>query len=155
MHVGRDYSLPVSMSKSDEEFMVSPAYDVFEIKDTKVLYPEYLMMWFTRREFDRNAWFYTDADVSGGLPWKASLRYAYYPFPPSQTKRNSQRIQRNPKPHSPKPAIDTKTWKKPHRLFISNGLLSLSFLMKTVSHIKVMAGKWWKVNWERFRNVGK
>jgi type I restriction enzyme S subunit len=71
MHVGRDYRLPVSMSKSDEEFMVSPAYDVFEIKDTKVLNPEFLMMWFTRREFDRNAWFYTDADVRGGLPWKS------------------------------------------------------------------------------------
>lgn len=71
MHVGRDYRLPISMSKTDEEFMVSPAYDVFEILDTDVLYPEYLMMWFSRREFDRNAWFYTDADVRGGLHWKA------------------------------------------------------------------------------------
>jgi len=71
MHVGRDYRLPISMSKIEEEFMVSPAYDVFEIKDTKTLNPEYLMMWFTRREFDRNAWFYTDADVRGGLHWKA------------------------------------------------------------------------------------
>ena len=71
MHVGRDYRLPISMSKVDEEFMVSPAYDVFEIIDTNILYPEYLMMWFTRREFDRNAWFYTDADVRGGLNWKA------------------------------------------------------------------------------------
>lgn len=71
MHVGRDYRLPISMSKSEEEFMVSPAYDVFEIKDTEVLYPEYLMMWFSRKEFDRNAWFYTDADVRGGLPWKS------------------------------------------------------------------------------------
>jgi len=71
MHVGRDYRLPISMSKSDEEFMVSPAYDVFEIIDTKVLNPEFLMMWFTRREFDRNAWFYTDADVRGGLSWKS------------------------------------------------------------------------------------
>ena len=71
MHVGRDYRLPISMSKTDEEFIVSPAYDVFEITDTEVLYPEFLMMWFTRREFDRNAWFYTDADVRGGLHWKA------------------------------------------------------------------------------------
>jgi type I restriction enzyme S subunit len=71
MHVGRDYRLPISMSKTDEEFMVSPAYDVFEIKDTDILYPEYLMMWFTHREFDRNAWFYTDADVRGGLHWNA------------------------------------------------------------------------------------
>lgn len=71
MHVGRDYRLPISRSNSDEEFMVSPAYDVFEIMNTEVLNPEYLMMWFSRKEFDRNAWFYTDADVRGGLPWKS------------------------------------------------------------------------------------
>jgi type I restriction enzyme S subunit len=71
MHVGRDYRLPVSLSTTDEEFMVSPAYDVFEILNTETLYPEYLMMWFSRREFDRNAWFFTDADVRGGLHWKA------------------------------------------------------------------------------------
>ncbi|MFN7266459.1 MAG: restriction endonuclease subunit S, partial [Bacteroidota bacterium] len=71
MHVGRDYRLPISISTSDEDFIVSPAYDVFEIKDTKVLNPEFLMMWFSRKEFDRNAWFYTDADVRGGLPWKS------------------------------------------------------------------------------------
>jgi type I restriction enzyme S subunit len=73
MHVGRDKRLPVALSNLDEEFMVSPAYDVFEIIDTNILLPEYLMMWFTRREFDRNAWFYTDADVRGGLAWKAFL----------------------------------------------------------------------------------
>jgi type I restriction enzyme S subunit len=71
MHVGRDMRLPVALSASEENFIVSPAYDVFEIIDTHILSPEYLMMWFTRREFDRNAWFYTDADVRGGLSWKA------------------------------------------------------------------------------------
>jgi type I restriction enzyme S subunit len=71
MHVGRDYRLPVALSKSKEDFIVSPAYDVFEIIDKEVLMPEYLMMWFSRKEFDRNAWFYTDADVRGGLSWKS------------------------------------------------------------------------------------
>jgi type I restriction enzyme S subunit len=71
MHVGRDYRLPISISRSNEEFMVSPAYDVFEIKDTEILDPEYLMMWFSHSEFDRNAWFFTDADVRGGLSWKS------------------------------------------------------------------------------------
>lgn len=71
MHVGRDYRIPIALSNKEEPFMVSPAYDVFEIKDTTVLLPEYLMMWFSRKEFDRNAWFYTDADVRGGLHWKA------------------------------------------------------------------------------------
>jgi len=86
MHVGRDYRLPISMSKSEEEFMVSPAYDVFEIKDTEVLNPEFLMMWFSRRDFDRNAWFYTDADVRGGLPWK-SFCDMQIPIPPIAKQR--------------------------------------------------------------------
>ncbi len=71
MHVGRDYRIPVALSKSDQEFMVSPAYDVFTVKNTEILDPEFLMMWFSRKEYDRNAWFYTDADVRGGLPWKS------------------------------------------------------------------------------------
>jgi len=71
MHVGRDYRLPVALSDKDDPFIVSPAYDVFEIIDPKELLPEYLMMWFSRSEFDRNAWYYTDADVRGGLPWKS------------------------------------------------------------------------------------
>jgi len=71
MHVGRDYRIPVAVSESEEPFIVSPAYDVFEIKDSKKLLPEYLMMWFERAEFDRHAWFYTDADVRGGLAWQA------------------------------------------------------------------------------------
>ncbi|MDF9610998.1 restriction endonuclease subunit S [Bacillus cereus] len=70
MHVGRDKRLPVALLKQEDDVIVSPAYDVFEIIDKEVLDPEYLMMWFSRQEFDRNAWFYTDADVRGGLNWK-------------------------------------------------------------------------------------
>lgn len=73
MHVGRDYRIPVAKSKTDSPFIVSPAYDVFEVIDETVLLPDYLMLWFKRREFDRNAWFYTDADVRGGLNWKAFI----------------------------------------------------------------------------------
>lgn len=71
MHVGRDKRLPVALSKEEEDIIVSPAYDVFEIIDNEVLNPDYLMMWFSRKEFDRNAWFFTDADVRGGLKWNA------------------------------------------------------------------------------------
>ena len=70
MHVGRDQRLPVALSRDPNDFLVSPAYNVFEVIDLNALLPEYLMMWFSRREFDRNAWFYTDADVRGGLNWK-------------------------------------------------------------------------------------
>jgi type I restriction enzyme S subunit len=70
MHVGRDKRLPIALSKINDDFIVSPAYEVFEIINENSLLPEYLMMWFSRKEFDRNAWFYTDADVRGGLNWK-------------------------------------------------------------------------------------
>lgn len=69
MHVGRDYRIPIALSKNVEPFIVSPAYTVFEIVNTSILLPEYLMMWFSRSEFDREAWYHTDADVRGGLPW--------------------------------------------------------------------------------------
>ena len=70
MHVGRDKRLPVALYNGEDDIMVSPAYNVFEIIDKEVIDPEYLMMWFLRSEFDRSAWFYTDADVRGGLNWK-------------------------------------------------------------------------------------
>jgi type I restriction enzyme S subunit len=57
----------------DAPIIVSPAYFVFEVAEPNVLLPEYLMMWFRRPEFDRNAWFYTDADVRGGMSKEALL----------------------------------------------------------------------------------
>ncbi len=73
MHVGRDEKIPMAMMTGDETIIVSPAYFVFEIIKTDMLLPEYLMMWFSRPEFDRNAWFYTDADVRGGMDKKAFM----------------------------------------------------------------------------------
>ena len=70
MHVGRDERIPMAMHIDVEPIIVSPAYFVFEVVDLDVLLPEYLMMWFSRKEFDRNAWFYTDADVRGGMDRK-------------------------------------------------------------------------------------
>jgi type I restriction enzyme S subunit len=86
MHVGRDGRIPVALSTRVAPFIVSPAYDVFEIKDPTELLPEYLMMWFSRREFDRNAWFYTDADVRGGLAWQAFCNMAL-PVPSPEKQR--------------------------------------------------------------------
>ena len=73
MHVGRDERIPMAMLNGNGPIIVSPAYFVFEITKTKELLPEYLMMWFQRPEFDRNAWFYTDSDVRGGMDKDALL----------------------------------------------------------------------------------
>ena len=73
MHVGRDEKIPMAMLTEDNPIIVSPAYFVFEVLEPNVLLPEYLMMWFRRKEFDRNAWFYTDADVRGGMSKEALM----------------------------------------------------------------------------------
>ena len=73
MHVGRDEKIPMAILESDAPIIVSPAYFVFEVSNPDILLPEYLMMWFSRKEFDRNAWFYTDADVRGGMGKDALL----------------------------------------------------------------------------------
>ena len=73
MHVGRDERIPMALHTEDTPIIVSPAYFVFEIIHNEILLPSYLMIWFRRPEFDRNAWFYTDADVRGGLSKEAFL----------------------------------------------------------------------------------
>lgn len=86
MHVGRDYRLPIAISKEKEPFIVSPAYDVFEITKPDELLGDYLMMWFSRAEFDRNTWFYTDTDVRGKLGWD-SFCDMNLPIPPIEEQR--------------------------------------------------------------------
>ena len=73
MHVGRDEKIPIALLDVDEDIIVSPAYWVFEVADTTKLLPDYLMLWFSRNEFDRNAWFYTDGDVRGGMSKEAFM----------------------------------------------------------------------------------
>lgn len=69
MHVGRDERLPVALFFNEVPGIVSPAYFTFDISDKNKLNPEYLMMWFRRKEFDRVCWLKTDGSVRGGLSW--------------------------------------------------------------------------------------
>lgn len=81
MHVGRDERLPVALYSDDEPAIVSPAYFMFEIKDTTVLNADFLMMWFRRPEFDRICWLHTDGSVRGGITWDDICRMEI-PVPP-------------------------------------------------------------------------
>ena len=67
MSVGRDGVLPVSLMTDETPAIISSAYYVFEVKDSNVLLPDYLMMWLRRPEFDRQLWFYSGGDVRGGV----------------------------------------------------------------------------------------
>jgi type I restriction enzyme S subunit len=81
MHVGRDERLPVALYSEDTPAIVSPAYFMFEIKDTTVLNADFLMMWFRRPEFDRICWLHTDGSVRGGITWEDICRMEI-PVPP-------------------------------------------------------------------------
>ena len=68
MQVSRDGKMPVAMF-TEEEAIMSPAYPMFEVKDSKKLLPEYLMMYLSRPEFDREVVFYAVGGVRGSLEW--------------------------------------------------------------------------------------
>lgn len=68
MQVRRDGKIPVALFE-DDEAIISQAYPVFEIVDESRLLPQYLMMWMSRSEFDREACFYAVGGVRGSLEW--------------------------------------------------------------------------------------
>lgn len=66
MQTGRDECIRISLYTGEEPIIISPAYTVLEIKDDTVL-PEYVMMWFSRKEVDRLGWFMSDASIRANL----------------------------------------------------------------------------------------
>lgn len=70
MQVRRDKKMPVALLKDLEIAIVSQAYPVFEVVDENSVLPEYLMLWFTRSEFDREACFHAVGGVRGSLEWE-------------------------------------------------------------------------------------
>jgi len=73
MQVRRDKKMPVALYLENEPSLISQAYPVFKIIDETFLLPEYLMMWFTRSEFDREACFLAVGGVRGSLEWEDFL----------------------------------------------------------------------------------
>ena len=75
----------------DNECIVSQAYIVFEVSDTKCLLPEYMMLWFLRPEFDRYARFYSHGSAREVFDWE-TLCATCIPVPPitEQTRIVSQ-----------------------------------------------------------------
>ena len=73
MQVRRDKKMPVALYLEDNPSIISQAYPIFQVIDESVLLPEYLMMWFTRSEFDREACFLAVGGVRGSLEWEDFL----------------------------------------------------------------------------------
>ena len=70
MQVSRDEKIPVACQKEYDKAIMSPAYPIFRVKDTSIVLPEYLEMWFMRPEFDREASFIAVGGVRGSMPWE-------------------------------------------------------------------------------------
>ena len=73
MQVRRDKKMPVALYLEDNPSIISQAYPIFQVINESVLLPEYLMMWFTRSEFDREACFLAVGGVRGSLEWEDFL----------------------------------------------------------------------------------
>jgi type I restriction enzyme S subunit len=86
MQVRRDGKMPVALLRDFDEAIISQAYPVFEIVDTTLLLPEYLMMWFSRSEFDRQATFHAVGGVRGSLEWEDFLDFEI-PIPSLETQQ--------------------------------------------------------------------
>ena len=86
MQVRRDGKMPVALLQEFDEAIISQAYPVFEVKDENKLLPEYLMMWFSRPEFDREACFYAVGGVRGSLEWEDFCNMKL-PVPSIETQR--------------------------------------------------------------------
>lgn len=85
MQVSRDEKIPIAMFIGDKAIM-SPAYPIFEVIDSTLLLPEYLMMWFARIEFDRQASYYAVGGVRGNLSWE-DFCDMQLPIPPIEKQR--------------------------------------------------------------------
>lgn len=85
MQVSRDGKMPVAMFEGECAIM-SPAYPMFEVVDKNILLPQYLMIWFSRNEFDREASFYAVGGVRGSLTWQDFCDMTL-PIPPIEQQR--------------------------------------------------------------------
>ncbi|NCE80825.1 restriction endonuclease subunit S [Neglecta sp. X58] len=77
----RGDKIGIALLEDYEEGLVSNVYTVFEIIDEKQLIPQYLMLWFSRPEFDRYARFKSHGSVREVFDWD-ELCKVELPVPP-------------------------------------------------------------------------
>lgn len=65
----RGEKIAIALLQDYEEGLVSNVYTVFEVINTNELLPEYLMLWFSRPEFDRYARFKSHGSVREVMDW--------------------------------------------------------------------------------------
>ena len=65
----RGDKIGIALLEDYDEGLVSNVYTVFEVIDEKELIPQYLMLWFSRPEFDRFARFKSHGSVREVMDW--------------------------------------------------------------------------------------
>ena len=66
----RGDKIGIALLTDYDEGLVSNIYTVFEVIDEHALMPEYLMLWFSRPEFDRYARFKSHGSVREVMDWE-------------------------------------------------------------------------------------
>lgn len=82
----RGDKIGIALLEDYEEGLVSNVYTVFEIIDEKQLIPEYLMLWFSRPEFDRYACFKSHGSVREVMDWDEMCKVEL-PVPPYEKQK--------------------------------------------------------------------
>ena len=82
----RGDKIGIALLEDYEEGLVSNVYTVFEIIDEKQLIPEYLMLWFSRPEFDRYARFKSHGSVREVMHWDETCKVEL-PVPPYEKQK--------------------------------------------------------------------
>lgn len=62
--------ISIALSNEYEKALVSQIYIVFEVIDKNKLLPEYLMLWFSRPEFDRYARYHSHGSTRESFDWE-------------------------------------------------------------------------------------
>ena len=78
--------ISVALLKEYDKAIISQSYKVFEVLDEKELLPDYLMMWFTRPEFDRYARFMSHGSTRETFDWD-DMCEVELPIPPIEEQR--------------------------------------------------------------------
>lgn len=71
--------IPIALN-TEEDFIVSKIYPVFEIKDPEELLPEFVLLWLTRSDFDRYARFHSWGSARETFNWE-DMCFVKLPIP--------------------------------------------------------------------------
>lgn len=83
----RGDKIGIALLSDCDEGLVSNVYTTFEIIDKNELLPEYLMLWFSRPEFDRYARFKSHGSVREVMDWDEMCK-VQLPVPPISVQRD-------------------------------------------------------------------